>query len=560
MKKNNIACLGLAMALSTSLLVSHLEISRADERGKATQKVETKDKKAEIEKLEKELAGEKENLRELEAKKVMTSAAIDRFKLDKEIAKNKLEKNKKEEGSINQEISQIGSKKKLAEEKATLKDKAKKLEEAKAKLEEAYNKVRAEKEEKLKELQKLKDRNKNYDPKLQDDLDKKESQINDLNQQLKQKDAEIDQIGKEIQEAREELTKSIGKDNSYMNGIDSKKNEIEDLKNKKLQHEEALERAKEAKNNYSMGSDDKADKKAEKLKEYDETISKIQSDILENKASITRAEKEKSELEVQKASEEKNREEITKKISSLEQKEIQEKGERARLNEKINKLQSEIDDLSNKQNISPEDLKRIKELEVEIGKDDGKINLASGYLEDNKKAIKETKEEIDENERKSSKLIKLESRLSQVKKDIEENQKEIKRNEEAIPDAQGKLRKLEDQVAEQRTKVNKIQEKLYKAKGIVIPRRKDRDAEKSSEDKNKKMDEAKKKEIKKHINSLKEAVAENKISVKSGEFLLENAPKQIAPVKDKLTMLINNAKGIIEKSEKVLTKLEGLVD
>ena len=63
MKKNNIACLGLAMALSTSLLVSHMEISRADERGKATQKVETKDKKTEIEKLEKELATEKENLR-----------------------------------------------------------------------------------------------------------------------------------------------------------------------------------------------------------------------------------------------------------------------------------------------------------------------------------------------------------------------------------------------------------------------------------------------------------------------------------------------------------------
>ena len=85
-------------------------------------------------------------------------------------------------------------------------------------------------------------------------------------------------------------------------------------------------------------------------------------------------------------------------------------------------------------------------------------------------------------------------------------------------------------------------------------------AEKSSEGKNKKIDEAKKKEIKKHINRLKEAVAENKISVKAGEFLLEKAPKQIAPVKDKLTMLINNAKGIIEKSEKVLTKLEGLVD
>ena len=122
------------------------------------------------------------------------------------------------------------------------------------------------------------------------------------------------------------------------------------------------------------------------------------------------------------------------------------------------------------------------------------------------------------------------------------------------------MNNLEKDLAALKLKTTEIQTKLYKAKGIVIPRRKDRGAEKSSEDKNKKIDEAKKKEIKKHIISLKEAVAENKISVKSGEFLLENAPKQIAPVKDKLTMLINNAKYIIEKSEKVMTKLEGLVD
>lgn len=203
-----------------------------------------------------------------------------------------------------------------------------------------------------------------------------------------------------------------------------------------------------------------------------------------------------------------------------------------------------------------------------------KINELEGKLEQNKKQvangqkllaesednIKDVKNKISANKENAKKLEELTGKKADLQKKIDQAQKDIKSNQGAIDEKKSIVENLKKDLEAQKLKTTEIQTKLYRAKGIVIPRRKDRDAEKSSEGKNKKIDEAKKKEIKKHINRLKEAVAENKISVKAGEFLLEKAPKQIAPVKDKLTMLVNNAKGIIEKSEKVLTKLEGLVD
>ncbi len=58
-----------------------------------------------------------------------------------------------------------------------------------------------------------------------------------------------------------------------------------------------------------------------------------------------------------------------------------------------------------------------------------------------------------------------------------------------------------------------------------------------------------------YIRRLEEAIKEHKIAIKAAEFLLENAPKQVAPVKDKLIKLIYKGKIIIEKSENLLNKI-----
>ena len=57
---------------------------------------------------------------------------------------------------------------------------------------------------------------------------------------------------------------------------------------------------------------------------------------------------------------------------------------------------------------------------------------------------------------------------------------------------------------------------------------------------------------------LKKAIDQNKVAVQSAEFLLENAPKQVAPVKDKLVKILNDAKATIKKSEEFLDKLNGI--
>lgn len=68
--------------------------------------------------------------------------------------------------------------------------------------------------------------------------------------------------------------------------------------------------------------------------------------------------------------------------------------------------------------------------------------------------------------------------------------------------------------------------------------------------KNEKLEELKEK--------LKKAIDKNKIAVQSAEFLLENAPKQVAPVKDKLIKLLTDAKETIRKSEEYLNELKGI--
>lgn len=64
---------------------------------------------------------------------------------------------------------------------------------------------------------------------------------------------------------------------------------------------------------------------------------------------------------------------------------------------------------------------------------------------------------------------------------------------------------------------------------------------------------------KKNIEEIKEklrrAIEANKTQVNSAKFLLENAPKTVAKVKDKLEMQIKKAEEIIEKSEKALARV-----
>lgn len=73
-------------------------------------------------------------------------------------------------------------------------------------------------------------------------------------------------------------------------------------------------------------------------------------------------------------------------------------------------------------------------------------------------------------------------------------------------------------------------------------------------------DYSQKRDLKKYIDQLKEAMMENKIAIKSAKFLLENAPKQVAPVRDKLIKLVENAKNIIERSQNLLKKLGEVED
>ena len=68
--------------------------------------------------------------------------------------------------------------------------------------------------------------------------------------------------------------------------------------------------------------------------------------------------------------------------------------------------------------------------------------------------------------------------------------------------------------------------------------------------KNEKLDEL--------IAKLEKAIDNNKIAIKSGETLLEIAPKTVAPVKGKLLKLIKDAKETIEKSEQYLNELKGI--
>lgn len=73
-------------------------------------------------------------------------------------------------------------------------------------------------------------------------------------------------------------------------------------------------------------------------------------------------------------------------------------------------------------------------------------------------------------------------------------------------------------------------------------------------------DYSQKRDLKKYIDQLKEAMMENKIAIKSAKFLLENAPKQVAPVRDKLIKLVENANNIIERSQNILKKLGEIED
>lgn len=73
-------------------------------------------------------------------------------------------------------------------------------------------------------------------------------------------------------------------------------------------------------------------------------------------------------------------------------------------------------------------------------------------------------------------------------------------------------------------------------------------------------DSSQKRDLKKYIDQLKEAMMENKIAIKSAKFLLENAPKQVAPVRDKLIKLVENANNIIERSQNILKKLGEIED
>ena len=61
------------------------------------------------------------------------------------------------------------------------------------------------------------------------------------------------------------------------------------------------------------------------------------------------------------------------------------------------------------------------------------------------------------------------------------------------------------------------------------------------------------------VKELKAAADDNRAAIKSAEFLLENAPKSVAKVKDKLEAQIVTAKAALAKAEAALEKLEGKV-
>ncbi len=70
--------------------------------------------------------------------------------------------------------------------------------------------------------------------------------------------------------------------------------------------------------------------------------------------------------------------------------------------------------------------------------------------------------------------------------------------------------------------------------------------------------EVKNERLENAVKKLEEAIDRNKIAVKSGETLLEIAPKTVAPVKDKLNTLIKKAREVIKDSEDLLYRIKGI--
>lgn len=60
------------------------------------------------------------------------------------------------------------------------------------------------------------------------------------------------------------------------------------------------------------------------------------------------------------------------------------------------------------------------------------------------------------------------------------------------------------------------------------------------------------------IKRLEEAIETNQISVEAGQFLLDSAPKQVEPVKDKLVSLIEKSRKDIDKAKKMIKTLKGI--
>lgn len=582
MKKHKIKSLALALALSASFLGANVETVGATEGVKSVQKEQMQSKNEEYLRLKKELEAEKAKLKKLEDKHVRTKAEIDMFNRDKVKFDKALDENKKEEKRLDQEINKIGRKEGLNKDIEDLDQKLKDANNGKNQVEEAYKKAKESLEENSKRLEELKAKNPGYNQNIKKKLEQKEEEYKALDRIIKEQDAKIEQIKKQIEETSEQIRFVISKENSFASMIQNKTVELDNLRKDFAYYNQQLDMLRESKiereKNLSDNPDIDAKEREKALKEINDGIFGIETQILKISEKKSVLENEIKDLENEKSREEKNKLLLTEKVTGLEENKREKEAQRKNTLKQASLIQEEIDSITqekSKQNISPEVMEEIESLEKEVEKNQSQVASGEGLKARQDKTIEDITEKIRVKYNKISKIDKLEEQKTIVRKNMSRNEKDKKDCEEAIKGAQARIKNLESEIAEQKEKIYQTKEKLDKL--FKEHKQKEEKAkEKSPEAKDKRPENKKKegkkqepgndsenknirvrsrkKDIRKYIKLLEEAVMKNKIAVKSAEFLLENAPKQVAPVKDKLIKQINNAKMIIEKSEKLLEK------
>lgn len=582
MKKHKIRSLAIALALSASFLGANVETVGATEGVKSVQKEQMQSKNEEYLRLKKELEVEKAKLKKLEDKHARTKAEIDMFNRDKVKFDKALEGNKKEEKRLDQEINKIGRKEGLNKDIEDLDQKLKDANNGKNQVEEVYKKAKELLEENSKRLKELKAKNPGYNQNIKKKLEQKEEEYKALDRIIKEQDAKIEQIKKQIEETSEQIRLVISKENSFASMIQNKTVELDNLRKDFAYYNQQLDMLRESKSerekNLSANPDIDAKEREKALKEINDGIFGIETQILKISEKKSVLENEIKDLENEKSREEKDKILLTEKITGLEENKREKEAQRKNTLKQASLIQEEIDSITqekSKQNISPEVMEEIERLEKEVEKNQSQVASGEGLKARQDKTIEDITEKIRVKYNKIIKIDKLEEQKTIVRKNMSRNEKDKKDCEEAIIGAQVRLKNLESEIAEQKEKTHQTKEKLDKL-SKEHKQKEEKAKEKSPEAKDKRPENKKKegkkqesgndsenknirarsrkKDIRKYIKLLEEAVMKNKIAVESAEFLLENAPKQVAPVKDKLIKQINNAKMIIEKSEKLLEK------